>query len=147
MKAVSQAHKNRSLQEFESALNTYREELGNDQIIRTHLAALYDTLLEQNLQRVIEPYSHVEISKVAKLVNLPSDQVETKLSQMILDHSLNGILDQGKGCLIIFEEKTIDESYELSLNTLKNMGQVVESLYQKVIINFIQFTFKILILI
>jgi 26S proteasome regulatory subunit N6 len=52
--------------------------LGNDPIIRTHLAALYDTLLEQNLLRIIEPYSRVEISQIASLVKLPAAQVENK---------------------------------------------------------------------
>jgi 26S proteasome regulatory subunit N6 len=53
-------------------------ELSNDPIIRTHLAALYDTLLEQNLLRLIEPYSRVEIEHVAGLVRQPVREVEQK---------------------------------------------------------------------
>lgn len=92
MKAVAKAHQNRSLQEFEKALAEYKNgknkhpqlrvlisiELGNDQIIQAHLAALYDTLQEQNLVRIIEPFSRVEIAHVAKIVNLPTGQVEAK---------------------------------------------------------------------
>ncbi|CAG8621676.1 5586_t:CDS:10, partial [Racocetra fulgida] len=94
MKAVATAHQNRSLNEFETALKTYSDELENDPIIRSHLAALYDTLLEQNLVRIIEPFSRVEISHVAEMVKLPTVHVETKLSQMILDKVFHGILDQ-----------------------------------------------------
>ncbi|CAG8463432.1 1366_t:CDS:10 [Funneliformis caledonium] len=131
MKAVATAHKNRSLNEFENALATYKDELGNDPIIRSHLAALYDTLLEQNLVRIIEPFSRVEISHVAEMVKLPTPQVETKLSQMILDKVFHGILDQGAGCLIVFDEPSQDLTYEATLETLKQMGNVVESLYEK----------------
>ncbi|KAH8552614.1 hypothetical protein BGW37DRAFT_489645 [Umbelopsis sp. PMI_123] len=131
MKAVANAHQNRSLQEFETALATYPNELNNDPIIRSQLASLYDTLLEQNLVRIIEPFSRVEISHVASMVKLPTQQVETKLSQMILDKAFHGILDQGAGCLIVFDEPEEDKTYEGAIDTLKQMDKVVSSLYQK----------------
>ncbi|KAF9983526.1 26S proteasome regulatory subunit rpn6 [Mortierella antarctica] len=131
MKAIATAHQNRSLQEFELALATYRDELGNDPIIRNHLASLYDKLLEQNLVRVIEPFSRVEISHIAEIIKLPAQQVEIKLSQMILDKTFLGVLDQGAGCLVVFEETPVDKTYESALDTMKNMANVVESLYEK----------------
>ncbi|CEI87073.1 Putative 26S proteasome regulatory subunit N6 [Rhizopus microsporus] len=131
MKAVAQAHKNRNLQEFETALATYTKELNDDPIIRNQLAALYDTLLEQNLVRIIEPFSRVEISHIAEMVKLPTPQVEAKLSQMILDKKFHGILDQGAGCLIVFDEPEEDKTYESAVETLKQVDKVVSSLYQK----------------
>lgn len=53
-------------------------ELQNDLLIRTHLALLYDTLLEQNLVRVIEPYSVVDLNYVAAEVGQPLSGVEAK---------------------------------------------------------------------
>ncbi|KAI8335396.1 PCI domain-containing protein [Chlamydoabsidia padenii] len=131
MKAVAAAHQHRNLQEFESALAQYTNELNNDPIIRTQLAALYDTLLEQNLVRIIEPFSRVEISHIADMVKLPAPQVEQKLSQMILDKAFHGILDQGAGCLIVFDEPEDDKTYETAIETLKQVDKVVTSLYQK----------------
>lgn len=61
LKCVAQASKNRSLADFEKALTDYRAELRDDPIISTHLAKLYDNLLEQNLIRVIEPFSRVQV--------------------------------------------------------------------------------------
>lgn len=78
MKAVAKAHEDRSLEGFEQALRTYKEELSNDPIVKNHLSALYDTLLEQNLLRVIEPYSRVEIAHIAKEVRQPVREVEVK---------------------------------------------------------------------
>lgn len=40
MVAIATAHKNRSLKEFEKALSSYQDELGNDIIIRSHLGTL-----------------------------------------------------------------------------------------------------------
>ncbi|CAD6886825.1 unnamed protein product [Tilletia laevis] len=131
MKAVAKAHEDRSLEDFEKALRDYKDELSNDPIIRNHLAALYDTLLEQNLLRIIEPYNRVEIAFIAESVRQPVREVEQKLSQMILDHVFTGTLDQGAGCLIVYDEPRNDATYEATIETLKHVGHVVDSLYKK----------------
>ncbi|KAH7107706.1 proteasome regulatory particle subunit [Auriculariales sp. MPI-PUGE-AT-0066] len=131
MRAVARAHQNRNLAEFEKALRDYREELSSDPTIRSHLAALYDTLLEQNLLRIVEPYSVVEIDHVAKTVGQERQQIEAKLSQMILDKVFNGVLDQGRGCLIIFDQQEDDVAYESAIHMLEQVGKVVDSLYAK----------------
>ena len=53
-------------------------ELSSDPTIRSHLAALYDTLLEQNLLRIVEHYSVVEIDDVARQVGQGRQSVEAK---------------------------------------------------------------------
>lgn len=113
------------------SLAEYRQELVEDPIIKAHLESLYDSMLEQNLCRIIEPYSRVQVSHVAKVIALPADQVEKKLSQMILDKKLSGILDQGDGVLILFEPTHTDSTYEAALDTIHHLGKVVDTLYQK----------------
>jgi 26S proteasome regulatory subunit N6 len=131
MKAVASAHSKRSLEQFEEVQSKYKEQLKGDPIINSHLSALYDNLLEQNLSRLIEPFSHVEISHVAELIKLPMHIVETKLSQMILDKKFKGILDQGAGCLISFDDVPSEKTYPAALNTISHMGSVVDSLFQR----------------
>ncbi|WBW72229.1 19S proteasome regulatory subunit Rpn6 [Schizosaccharomyces osmophilus] len=130
MRAVAQAHENRSLAEFEKALQDFKQELASDPIIRSHLSTLYDNLLEQNLLRVVEPYSRIEVSHIANLIGLSTVQVEGKLSQMILDKVFYGILDQGSGVLIVFDEPQQDKTYEAALEVIKNMGTVVDLLIE-----------------
>ncbi|XP_068750693.1 26S proteasome non-ATPase regulatory subunit 11-like [Montipora capricornis] len=131
MKSIANASHNRSLSEFQQALNTFKQELTEDPIIRTHLDALYDNLLEQNLSRIIEPFARVQIKHVAKLIDLPLNVVEKKLSQMILDKKLHGILDQGSGVLVVFDETPVDKTYENTLELIHEMGKVVDALYSK----------------
>lgn len=97
MKAVAQASHKRSLADFQQAVKQFKHELEDDVIVRAHLGTLYDNMLEQNLCRIIEPYSRVQVDYVAKTIKLPMPQVEKKLSQMILDAKFHGILDQGEG--------------------------------------------------
>ncbi|KAL9583338.1 MAG: hypothetical protein Q9212_002770 [Teloschistes hypoglaucus] len=129
MKSVARAHSNRSLEEYERALSNYRYELGSDTFIRNHLRRLYDAMLEQNLVKVIEPFSRVEIEHIAKMVGLDTQQVERKLSQMILDKVIIGVLDQGAGCLIVYDEAERDEGYDAALATIEKLSNVVDVLY------------------
>ena len=129
MKAVARAHANRSLEDYERALSDYRNELGSDTFIRNHHRRLYDNLLEQNLTKVIEPFSRVEIEHVAKMVGLDTMQVERKLSQMILDKVIIGVLDQGAGCLIVYDEAERDQGYDAALATIEKLSNVVDVLY------------------
>jgi len=50
---------------------------------------------------------------------------------MILDKKFHGILDQGAGVLIVFEETAVDKTYENALETIHSMGKVVDALYSK----------------
>ena len=103
----------------------------DDPIINSHLQSLYDTLLQQNLIRLIEPYSRVQIAHIATLIKLSPQQVESKLSQMILDRSLLGVLDQSTGTLVVFSQSPADKTYDGVLDTIKTLSHVVENLYEK----------------
>ena len=129
MKAVARAHSNRSLEDYERALSDYKYQLGSDAFVRNHLRKLYDNLLEANLTKVIEPFSRVEISHIAKLVGLDQNQIEKKLSQMILDKVIVGVLDQGAGCLIVYDEAERDQGYDAALETIEKLSNVVDVLY------------------
>jgi 26S proteasome regulatory subunit N6 len=130
MLSISRAYQNRSLAQFQQALNDYPEELTNDVVIHSHLSELYDTLLQQNILRIIEPFSRVEITHVADCIGLPMETVENKISQMILDGQLKGTLDQGANCLITFTQDTFPQTYYHSLQTMKEISRVVDILFE-----------------
>ncbi|KAG1854667.1 hypothetical protein C8R48DRAFT_749478 [Suillus tomentosus] len=131
MRAIALAHQNRNLSDFEKALPDYKQKLSSDPTIRSHLAALYDTLLQQNLLRIVEPYSVVEIGYVAKKVGQGRQDVEAKCT--ILDKVFHGVLDQGRGCLIIFDELEADNTYGAAIGTLEQVSKVIDSLYAKIL--------------
>ncbi|AMD21725.1 HFL131Cp [Eremothecium sinecaudum] len=131
MKAIAEAYSHRSLLEFNTALKNYDKELMGDDLIRSHFNALYDTLLESNLCKIIEPFECVEVSHISKMIGLDPQQVEGKLSQMILDKVFYGVLDQGNGWLYVYPTPEQDATYDSSLELVGKLNKVVEQLYQK----------------
>lgn len=129
MAAIATAAKTRSLEGFKAAVAKYEKYLTTDDLIRHHLDLLYDKMLQNNLLKIIAPYSIVELDHVAKLINLPTLTVTNKLSQMILDRTFNGILDQGKGQLMVYEAGEDDTNFEKGVEIIGNMGLVVEALF------------------
>jgi len=129
MQAVATAHEARCLKKFEAVLAQYKHQLELDSVINFHLTDLNETLLEQNILRILEPFSRVEISHVAELMELPEPRVLNKLREMILDEKLNGTLDQGIGVLIVFEQEKIRSTYDNALKTIKNTSEVIDTLH------------------
>ena len=51
-------------------MSEYKSQLEDDPIVCAHLNSLYDNLLEQNLCRIIEPFSRVQVEHIAHLIKL-----------------------------------------------------------------------------
>jgi len=131
MKSVARVYANRSIKEFQEVLDQYNHEIREDRILKIHISSLYETLLEQNLFRIVEPYSQVQTAHIAKLVGLTEQEIQNKLSEMILDKKFDGTLDQGNGCLVIFEEDKCDKLYENALDAMNNLSVVADKLFEK----------------
>jgi len=131
MRAVADAHKKRDIHEFDRVYSQYGPQLAGDALIFSQLSDLKNNLLEQNLLRLVEPFARVEVAHVANLIKLPRQVIEAKLSEMVLDKKLAGILDQNSGYLILFDVPPSDKTYEAAVSTVKELAHVVDRLYNR----------------
>jgi 26S proteasome regulatory subunit N6 len=112
LKFITEAVKEKSVGSLKAHIDKYQGVLLQDEIIVHHLINLQNDLIEKNLIKIIQPYSVVEIDFVVNSIGLPYLEILSKISQMILDKKINGILDQGRGSLIIYEETQSNVSYK-----------------------------------
>lgn len=52
-------------------------------------------------------------------------------AQMILDKKFAGTLDQGAGCLEVFEEAPKEQVYDDALDIMDTLGSVVDTLFAR----------------
>lgn len=107
---IAKICKKRDLKAYNDILHGNRGIIERDSYIFRHLKYLYDVLLDNNILKIIEPYSHVKISFVAGKLGFPEDIIEDKLRSMILDKSISGILDHITQCLVIYQAESKQES-------------------------------------
>ncbi|AIN95208.1 proteasome regulatory non-ATPase subunit 6, putative [Leishmania panamensis] len=81
-----------------------------DEVVRRQVNDMYNTLLERHILKVVSPYNRVQIAYVSSLLKLDAMVVEQKLSQLILDRKLRGIVDQQHRCLILFDDEAAEAS-------------------------------------
>ena len=131
LRSIESAVKEKSIKLLEDNIEKNKKYF-TDKVINYHIRNLHNDLLEKNLIKIIKPYSVVEIDFVAKSIGLNYQDVLNRLRQMILDKKINGILDQGKGSLIIYDVDTANPYLDKSIETFKNLEKVVEALDKKV---------------
>ena len=131
LRSIESAVKEKSIKLLEDNIAKNKKYF-TDRVINYHISNLHNDLLEKNLIKIIKPYSVVEIDFVAKSIGLNYQDVLNRLRQMILDKKINGILDQGKGSLIIYDVDTANPYLDKSIETFKNLEKVVEALDKKV---------------
>jgi 26S proteasome regulatory subunit N6 len=78
MRAINLSYKNKSLIQFNNVLSEYKNEVLGDQILKLHIEALYQALLERNLFNVIKPYSRVQIKYIAERMQLEQMIIQNK---------------------------------------------------------------------
>lgn len=131
MRSILAAYKLKNVVQLSKAFEKYKKEIDSDKIIAAQTELLFDQLLEQNIMKVVTPYSRLEMSYLSGKLGIDPHAVEQKICQMILDGKLSGTLDQEKNELILFDAADINESYQSSLDILKNLDDVVDALFER----------------
>ncbi|ORD94372.1 PSD11 [Enterospora canceri] len=102
---LAQISKHRDVVKYKGILADRSGLLQQNLFILKHLNLHYNELLNQNILKIVEPYSRVKITFIASKLNFEESLIEDKLRMMILDKAIYGILDHRTQSLILYEKK------------------------------------------
>ncbi|XP_037776081.1 LOW QUALITY PROTEIN: dentin sialophosphoprotein-like [Penaeus monodon] len=132
MLAITAAANRSSLADFKKTREQYGEHLEGDMVVASVLDDLYTKMMEKNLLNIVLPYERLQIVHIAQKIGLPREDVEKRLSQMILDKRINAQLDHRDDCLYVYGAEEKDDVYQTAIDTLCQLDKTVSHLNSKV---------------
>lgn len=79
---MAQSHFAASIVALSRVFVQFKEEIEGDEVVNSHTKLLYDNLLEQNLFKIIDSYTRVDIDYISRKLSLDAGVIERKLSEM-----------------------------------------------------------------
>ncbi|EGT56767.1 CBN-RPN-6.2 protein [Caenorhabditis brenneri] len=129
--SMADAFRKRSLKDFIKAMDEHKSELVEDKVVAVHSQNLERNMLEKEISRVIEPYSEIELSYVARVIGMTVPPVEKTIARMVLDKKLFGSIDQHGDTVVIYPEGGSTKHFTRSLTTVKELTETVDVLYTR----------------
>lgn len=78
-----------------------RSTIGADPFIQTFITDLLRSLRTQYIMDIIKPYTRMELSYLAKMLNVTRQEAEGLVVNLILDGKIAGRIDQVEGLLVL----------------------------------------------
>mmetsp|Transcript_60846 Transcript_60846/g.91870 ORF Transcript_60846/g.91870 Transcript_60846/m.91870 type:complete len:250 (+) Transcript_60846:670-1419(+) len=94
-------YENNDIQGFERILQNNRKTIMDDKFISMYIQDLLKNIRTQVVAKILKPYTRVNISFIAKELNICEEEVEKLLVTLILDEKISGRIDQVNKLLIV----------------------------------------------
>ncbi|PIC13841.1 hypothetical protein B9Z55_027444 [Caenorhabditis nigoni] len=131
IRAMADAFRKRSLKDFMKALEEHKKELVEDKVVAVHSQNLERTMLEKEISRVIEPYSEIELSYIARVIGMTVPPTEKAIARMILDKKLMGSIDQHGDTVVIYPKAGATKQFTRALTTIRELTKTVDVSYSR----------------
>ncbi|TPX34401.1 hypothetical protein SmJEL517_g02974 [Synchytrium microbalum] len=123
------AYQRSDIREFEKILRDNQRHIMDDPFIRTYIDDVLRNIRTKELERLIKPYTRIEIPFVSKQLNVAPDVVEELLVSLILDNKISGRIDQVEGRLELQQQSNDSLQY----SAIDKWANNVSTLYKTAI--------------
>lgn len=124
------AYQRREVHSAEKILKDNRATIMDDPFIKSYIGELLRSLRTQYLIDLIKPYTRLELSFLAKQLNVDNDEVEELLISLILEGKVDGRIDQ-VGMRLELDRKQLLEKKRYS--ALEKWTEALESIHAAVV--------------
>lgn len=124
------AYQRREVHAAEKILRDNRSTIMDDSFIRSYIGELLRSLRTQYLIDLIKPYSRLELSFLARQLNVEKDEVEELLIELILEGKVEGKIDQVAMRLELDRKQTLEKR---RYGALDKWTEALESTHSAVI--------------
>uniref|UniRef100_A0A0N4ZYW0 PCI domain-containing protein n=1 Tax=Parastrongyloides trichosuri TaxID=131310 RepID=A0A0N4ZYW0_PARTI len=87
--------------------------LQKDAVIKSSLKGLYDFMFDQDILRVVKPYTAVEIDYIASKIGLAPNKIEQRLCTMIINEQIDGKINHDTRSLELVHTTEFENDMEL----------------------------------
>ncbi|KAK0198778.1 PCI domain-containing protein [Armillaria mellea] len=124
------AYQRREVHSAEKILRDNRSTIMEDSFIRSYIGELLRSLRTQYLIDLIKPYTRLELSFLAKQLNVDTQEVEELLIGLILEGKVEGRIDQVGMRLELDRKQSLEKK---RYTALKQWTETIESVHNAVI--------------
>merc|ERR1719433_1936542 len=128
---VAEAAKQKSVKGLATVTKKYEKQVEADSLVKKTLASFHESLLKENIQRVLSAYSRVQVGHVAAETGLPYDMIEKQIVDMILDGEIKGDVDHRNQVVNVYDDQTESQMYADSVEIITTLDGVVDELQSK----------------
>jgi len=110
------AYQRREVHTAEKIIRDNRATIMDDSFIRSHIGDLLRSLRTQYLIDLIKPYTRLELSFLAKQLNVDANEVEELLIDLILEGKIDGKIDQVNMRLELDKHQSLERRRYMALD-------------------------------
>ncbi|KAI7884175.1 PCI-domain-containing protein [Lichtheimia hyalospora FSU 10163] len=125
------AYQRKDIGEFERILRVNRQSIMGDSFIRDYIDDVLRNIRTLVLVKLIKPYTRVELSFIAKRLNITVEEVEELAVGLILDQKISGQIDQVNQRLELEQRSTDAMRYEAMDEWSSNVSRLCTTVISK----------------
>jgi COP9 signalosome complex subunit 2 len=122
MTNLVEAYQKKDVMAFERILHDNRASILGDAFIKNYIDDVLKSIRTQFLVDIIKPYTRVQLSFLARHLNIAMAEVEELIAQLILEERIKGRMDQVKHILELDKAHKHDKRYNVMNDFSRNVG-------------------------
>lgn len=122
---LSNVYQKRQYQSLSQLLVKYPLELASDPLISDQLTTIRSGLLEEQIKKILAPYSRVDIAFLIAKLDLEHDVIHGAICELILDNKLHATIDNNTGDIVLMDKPKKNELLDNCEASIEHMNKVV----------------------